>query len=59
MNGFTGHVANWWRWLSQHSKYDMLRDTKEYEAILQALTKQFYGIEVSTDAKHVASLFMS
>ena len=37
INGFTGHAATWWTWLSQQAKYDMLKDPKADEVVLQAL----------------------
>jgi hypothetical protein len=37
----------------------MLKDPKENEVELEALTTQFYGIEFATYVEHVVSLFMS
>ena len=57
--GLSGLSNEWWRWLPQDSRNEMLNAADVDQQVLQALGKQFYGAEYRDISDHLASLFMS
>ena len=56
---FSGLALEWWRWISQESREEMLNAIDTYQQILTVLGKEFYGPEENEYYEHPASLFMS
>ena len=57
--GFSGLASEWWHWIPQESREEMLNAEDADQQILTALGKEFYGPDENEDYEHVASLFMS
>ena len=57
--GFSRLASEWWRWIPQESREEMLNAKDAVQQILTALSKEFYGPDENEDYEHVASLFMS
>ena len=57
--GLSGLANDWWRWLQQEARNEMLSAEDADQQILKALGKEFYGSEEREDSEHLASLFMS
>ena len=57
--GLSGLANEWWRWLPQEARNEMLSAEDADQQILRALGKEFYGSDEREDSKHLASLFMS
>ena len=56
--GLSGLANEWWRWLPQEARNEMLFAEDADQQILKALGKEFYGSEEREDSEHHASLFM-
>ena len=56
--GLSGLANDWWRWLPQKARNEMLSVEDVDQQILKALGKEFYGSEEREDSEHLASLFM-
>ena len=57
--GLLGLANDWWRWLLQEARNEMLSTEDVDQQILKALGKDFYGPNEREDYEHLASLFMS
>ena len=57
--GLLGLANDWWRWLPQEARNEMLSAEDVDQQILKALGKEFYGLDEREDCQHLASLFMS
>ena len=57
--GLSGLTNEWWRWLPQEAKNEMLSAEDADQQILRALGKEFHGADDHDDFEHLASLFMS
>ena len=57
--GLSGLANEWWRWLPQEARNEMLSAEDVDQQVLKALGKEFYGSNESEDYEHLASLFMS
>ena len=57
--GLSGLANEWWRWLPQETRNEMLYVEDVDQQILKALGKEFYGPNEREDYEHLASLFMS
>ena len=56
---FSGLASEWWRWIPQESREEMLNAEDVDQQILTSLGKEFYGPDENEDYEHLASLFMS
>ena len=57
--GLPGLAYEWWRWLPQEARNEMLSVDDVDQQILRGLSKEFYGPNDKEDYDHLASLFMS
>ena len=59
VTGLTGLANEWWRWLPQRVRDDILNSDDADQQLLKSLATQFHGGDDEDDADHLASLFMS
>jgi hypothetical protein len=52
-------AREWWRWLPQETRDEMLASPDADQQILSAIGRQFYGPNNDEDYDHLTSLFMS
>ena len=57
--GLSGLANEWWRWLPQEARNEMLSAEDADQQLLKALGKEIYGLDEREDYEHLASLFMS
>lgn len=59
IDGLSGLTHEWWWWLPQEAKDEILNVDDADQQILHALGKEFYGPDDKEDYEQLASLFMS
>ena len=59
ITGLTGLANEWWRWLSQRERYEILNGEDADQQLLKALASQFHGGDDEDDADHLQSIYMS
>ena len=59
VTGLTGLANEWWRWLPQRVRDDILNSDDADQQLLKSLASQFHGGDDEDDADHLSSLFMS
>ena len=57
--GLSGLANEWWRWLPQEARNEILLAPDADQQLLAALGKEFYGSNEREDSEYLASLFMS
>ena len=57
--GLSGLAFEWWRWLPQEARNEMLSADDADQQILQGLSKEFYGSDDKEEYDHLDSLFLS
>ena len=57
--GLSGLANDWWRWLPQEARNELLNANDADQQILLALGKEFHGADDVDDSDHLASLYMS
>ena len=56
--GLLGLASEWWRWIPQESREEMINARYAEQQIFTTLDKEFYGSDENEYYEHLSSLFM-